>query len=110
MNIFNVAPGDRSHIPETSARAYNILLQEVTRLKQVQPVSENCALWTGWRFNQAQWILQGRLADDTERRLNMLFDALNCGTLSDLVVDQLNDLTEGDFFSTKLLRLPLTST
>ena len=39
-NIFNVAPGDRSYIPKTSARAYNILLQEVTRSKQAQLVSE----------------------------------------------------------------------
>ena len=27
----------------------------------------------------------------------MLFDALNCGTLSDLVMDQLNNLIEGRF-------------
>jgi len=36
---------------------------------------------------------QKRLADDLDRRINSLFDALNCETLSDPVVDQLLDLT-----------------
>ena len=37
------------------------------------------------------------MVDDTERRLNALFDALNCDTLSSSVVNQLNELTEGTF-------------
>lgn len=32
--------------------------------------------------------------EDTERRLNMLFDALNCETLSPPVLEQLHALTE----------------
>lgn len=32
---------------------------------------------------------QRRMADDLERRINSLFDALNCETLSKPVVDQL---------------------
>ncbi|TDL22025.1 hypothetical protein BD410DRAFT_276586 [Rickenella mellea] len=69
-------PGDRSHIPENSQRAYGILAQELIRLKQTTPPQ------------------QKRMVDDTERRLNALFDALNCETLSPSVVDQLIELTE----------------
>lgn len=35
------------------------------------------------------------MVDDTERRLNALFDSLNCETLSPPVLDQLNSLTDG---------------
>jgi protein transport protein SEC31 len=44
------------------------------------------------QFTQPQ---QKRLADDLERRINPLFDALNCETLSQSVVDQLLVLTRG---------------
>lgn len=37
------------------------------------------------------------MVDDTERRLNALFDALNCETLSKPVVEQLVTLTNGTF-------------
>ena len=42
-------------------------------------------------------VYQGnqRLVDDLERRINPLFDALNCDSLSKPVVDQLLVLTEG---------------
>jgi protein transport protein SEC31 len=39
---------------------------------------------------------QRRLVDDLERRINPLFDALNCETLSKPVVDRLLTLTKGD--------------
>ncbi len=38
---------------------------------------------------------QRRLVDDLERRINPLFDALNCETLSASVVGQLGELTKG---------------
>jgi protein transport protein SEC31 len=38
---------------------------------------------------------QKRLVDDLERRINPLFDALNCETVSRPVVDQLIVLTRG---------------
>ncbi|KAH8116058.1 WD40 repeat-like protein [Phellopilus nigrolimitatus] len=69
-------PGDRSHISNDSKRAYEILLQALGHLKQVSPPQ------------------QKRMVDDTERRLNSLFDALNCEALSEFVVKQLNALTE----------------
>jgi len=37
---------------------------------------------------------QKRMADDTERRLNVLFDALNAGSISRIVVDQLSGLVQ----------------
>ena len=39
------------------------------------------------------------MVDDTERRLNALFDALNCETLSKPVVEQLVTLTNGALLS-----------
>ena len=36
------------------------------------------------------------MADDTERRLNVLFDALNTGSISRTVVDQLNALVQSE--------------
>ncbi|KAG6331883.1 hypothetical protein ID866_7205 [Astraeus odoratus] len=67
--------GDRSHIPESALPIYNILSQHILRLKQATPPQ------------------QKRMVDDLERRINALFDALNCETLSKPVVDQLLELT-----------------
>lgn len=39
---------------------------------------------------------QKRLVDDLERRINPLFDALNCETLAKPVLDQLLVLTRGE--------------
>ncbi|XP_006463619.1 hypothetical protein AGABI2DRAFT_225478 [Agaricus bisporus var. bisporus H97] len=69
-------PGDRSHIPEKAQPAYQTLNEHLQRLKQSTPPQ------------------QKRLADDVERRVNSLFDALNCETLSEPVVDQLVVLTK----------------
>ncbi|KAI5994826.1 hypothetical protein EDD15DRAFT_2259342 [Pisolithus albus] len=67
---------DRSHIPESSMRIYSILSEQLQRVKQTIPAQ------------------QRRMADDLERRINSLFDALNCDTLSKSVLDQLNELTK----------------
>ncbi|KAG1814997.1 uncharacterized protein BJ212DRAFT_1481536 [Suillus subaureus] len=64
-------PGDRAHIPESALPIFNIINEQLTRMKQT---------------TQPQ---QRRMADDLERRINSLFDALNCETLSKPVVDQL---------------------
>ncbi|KAI6004420.1 hypothetical protein F5J12DRAFT_836728 [Pisolithus orientalis] len=68
--------GDRSHIPESSMQIYAILSEQLQRVKQTIPSH------------------QRRMADDLERRINSLFDALNCDTLSKSVIDQLNELTK----------------
>ncbi|KZT18925.1 hypothetical protein NEOLEDRAFT_1183832 [Neolentinus lepideus HHB14362 ss-1] len=73
----NYPPGDRSHIPDSAKPIYNVLSEQLTAMKQTIPPQ------------------QKRLADDLDRRINSLFDALNCETLSDPVVDQLLDLTNG---------------
>ncbi|TFK49239.1 hypothetical protein OE88DRAFT_1662672 [Heliocybe sulcata] len=68
-------PGDRSHIPDSARPIFNVLSQQLTTMKQTMPPQ------------------QKRVADDLDRRINSLFDALNCETLSKPVVDQLLDLT-----------------
>ncbi|KAJ3833480.1 hypothetical protein F5878DRAFT_728797 [Lentinula raphanica] len=68
-------PGDRSHIPEHARSAFEVISKELERLKGSVPPS------------------QKRQIDDLERRINPLFDALNCETLSKPVVDQLLVLT-----------------
>lgn len=56
-------PGDRSHIPENQRPIQHALQREVARLKQTAPPA------------------QKRMVDDTERRINLLLDHLNCGTI-----------------------------
>jgi hypothetical protein len=44
------------------------------------------------------------MADDSERRLNSLFDALNCGTVQPEVVKQVQDITAGKSFLSSACR------
>ncbi|KAJ7237469.1 hypothetical protein B0H12DRAFT_1138908 [Mycena haematopus] len=67
--------GDRSHIPEASQPIYALISQQLAQMRQTSPPQ------------------QKRLVDDLERRINPLFDALNCETLSPSVVEQLLVLT-----------------
>ncbi|KAF7340251.1 Nucleoporin-interacting protein [Mycena venus] len=69
------APGDRSHIPEASQPIFALISQQLAQMRQTTPPQ------------------QKRLVDDLERRINPLFDALNCETLSQPVVEQLLVLT-----------------
>lgn len=69
-------PGDRTHIPDSLRPIYGVVSQQLNQLKQTTPAS------------------QRRLIDDLERRINPLFDALNCETLSTAVVGQLGELTK----------------
>ncbi|KAL7283927.1 hypothetical protein ACG7TL_001199 [Trametes sanguinea] len=64
-------PGDRSHIPDELRPVFQIISGQLEHLKQVTPPQ------------------QKRLVDDLERRINPLFDALNCETLSKPVCEQL---------------------
>ncbi|TFK70699.1 hypothetical protein BDN72DRAFT_794932 [Pluteus cervinus] len=68
-------PGDRSHIPDNLRPAFNVISERLDHLRQSIPPH------------------QKRLVDDLERRINPLFDALNCETLSPPVADQLLVLT-----------------
>ncbi|PCH44664.1 hypothetical protein WOLCODRAFT_26929 [Wolfiporia cocos MD-104 SS10] len=68
-------PGDRSHIPEEMRPVYTVISGELERLKGTTPPQ------------------QRRLVDDLERRINPLFDALNCETLSRPVCEKLLVLT-----------------
>ncbi|KAG9056927.1 protein transport protein S31 [Serendipita sp. 407] len=61
-------PGDRSHIPDSVKGVYELLLAELDNFKKITPK---------------------RTGDDIDRRMNVLFDSLNCATLSVPVVQQL---------------------
>ncbi|KZO91995.1 hypothetical protein CALVIDRAFT_567736 [Calocera viscosa TUFC12733] len=67
-------PGDRSHIPPSLQPIHQLLVRELEQMKATTPPQ------------------QKRVVDDTERRLNNLFDALNCETLSAPVLQQLQQL------------------
>ncbi|KAI0052035.1 hypothetical protein FA95DRAFT_1554003 [Auriscalpium vulgare] len=69
-------PGDRSHIPDSLKPIFIVISANVNHLKQTTPPQ------------------QRRLVDDLERRVNPLFDALNCETLSRTVVDALLEMTK----------------
>lgn len=68
--------GDRSHIPLESQPIYQALANEIGRLQQITPPQ------------------QKRFLDDTERRLNVLFDDLNCETIPPAIVAQLGELVK----------------
>ncbi|TBU47884.1 hypothetical protein BD309DRAFT_950771 [Dichomitus squalens] len=68
-------PGDRSHIPDELRPAYQVITSQLEQFKQSIPPQ------------------QKRLGEDLERRINTLFDALNCETLSKPVCEQLLVLT-----------------
>lgn len=72
------APGDRSHIPEAQKPIFGCLSRELARLKSTSPPG------------------QKRMVEDTERRLNILFDALNCGTLDEKLIGGLGQLVGGE--------------
>ncbi|KAK0191818.1 hypothetical protein F5146DRAFT_1037270 [Armillaria mellea] len=74
-----LAPGDRTHIPDNLRPAYEILSAQLSLFE---------AGYTGMIDPT-----QKRQVDDVERRVNPLFDALNCETLSKPVADQLLVLT-----------------
>ncbi|KEP48003.1 protein transporter SEC31 [Rhizoctonia solani 123E] len=69
-------PGDREHIPDSDRIIFEVLSEHLGRLKQNTPPQ------------------QKRMVDDIERRLNVLFDALNCESISRPVVEQLLTLIQ----------------
>ncbi|KAJ7598386.1 hypothetical protein C8J56DRAFT_1157604 [Mycena floridula] len=69
-------PGDRSHIPEKALPAFSLISEQLNQIKQTTPPN------------------QKRVVEDLQRRIDPLFDALNCETLSEGVVDQLLVLTQ----------------
>ncbi|KAI7957468.1 hypothetical protein MJO28_004563 [Puccinia striiformis f. sp. tritici] len=68
--------GDRTHIPEASKPIYVSLQRLMNQMKQGLPAN------------------QKKLVDDTERRLNVLFDGLNCETVPLSVIDELTDIVK----------------
>ncbi len=100
ISLAIAAPGDRSHIPPHLAPVYEVINGELERVKQTTPVSfaknfndDTSANYVVLQPNQARFL------EDLERRVNPLFDALNCETLSKGVTDKLQQLTGGKFYS-----------
>lgn len=73
------APGDRSHIPDHARPIFDVLSEHLNEMKQVTPPQ------------------QKRLVDDLERRIDSLFDSLNCETLPTSAIEQLLVLVKGEF-------------
>ncbi|CAH7678466.1 hypothetical protein BY996DRAFT_4633921 [Phakopsora pachyrhizi] len=71
-------PGDRSHIPEGSKQIYTSLQHLMNQMRKALSVYPN----------------QRKMVDDTERRLNVLFDALNCEIVPPAVVEELKDIVK----------------
>ncbi|KAG8688113.1 protein transport protein S31, partial [Ceratobasidium sp. 423] len=69
-------PGDREDIPDSDRIIFEVLSEHLGGLKQNTPRQ------------------QKRMVDDIEHRLNVLFDALNCESLSRPVVEQLLTLIQ----------------
>jgi len=67
-------PGDRSHIPQDQRPIFEVLSREFARVRQTTPPA------------------QKRMVDETERKLNALFDALNCGTIAPAAIPLLLQL------------------
>ncbi|KAK0544963.1 protein transport protein S31 [Tilletia horrida] len=69
-------PGDRSHIPEGSKRIYEVLSGTFANVRQTIPPT------------------QKRMVDETERKLNLLFDLLNCDSIEPKAIALLRRLAD----------------
>ncbi|KAE8257789.1 hypothetical protein A4X13_0g2131 [Tilletia indica] len=69
-------PGDRSHIPDSQKMIFEVLSREFGRIRQTTPPA------------------QKRMVDETERKLNILFDGLNCGTIDPKAIPLLLQLAQ----------------
>lgn len=68
--------GDRSHIPDNAKPIVGILSRELMRFKSSAPPPPK------------------KTADDVERRLNLLFDLINCGTVEPKAMPLLHQLCQ----------------
>ena len=73
-DILNVAAGDRSNIPADARPVYEALNSEMQRVKSRAPANFKAQV------------------EDTEKRINLLFDNLNNGAIAPEVVGRLKDL------------------
>ncbi|KAK9717564.1 protein transport protein S31 [Basidiobolus ranarum] len=89
-------PGDRSHIPLAYKPIYVKLNGEFQHVRQIAPAN------------------QKRMLDDVEKRLNLLFDALNIESLPEDIIEQVQALTEAlvkrDFNTAQQIHLDLVTT
>lgn len=69
-------PGDRNHIPDSAKPIVGTLTRELNRFKSIIPPT------------------QKRMSDDADRRINLLFDLINCGTVDAKVMPGLHQLCQ----------------
>lgn len=69
-------PGDRSHIPDSAKPLVGTLSRELNRFKSITPPT------------------QKRMLDDADRRINLLFDLINCGTVDPKLMPNLQQLCQ----------------
>lgn len=90
--------GDRSHLTDSGRPIYEGLNSELQRIKSGSPPAH-----------------LKRIVDDTERRLNILFDDLNNDTVAPATVEKLSEIVQGELASirhelTKQPSMPTTPT
>jgi protein transport protein SEC31 len=110
-----IAQGDRTHIPASSKPIYDILSSELGRVKQAShpvcpspppPFLPSSFLASSEIEDETntQAPIQ-RIVDDTERRLNILFEGLNNETVPKSAIDKMHEIARGESLS---LSLPIT--
>ncbi|CAK9779733.1 hypothetical protein CC85DRAFT_76158 [Cutaneotrichosporon oleaginosum] len=72
-------PGDRSHMGDKEKQVFEALSAEFARIKQVNPNASGTVK---------------KVIEDTERRLNILYDELNNDRIPDHTVDRISQITQ----------------
>ncbi|CAG8755915.1 9088_t:CDS:2, partial [Gigaspora rosea] len=102
-------PGDRTHIPNAQKPIFTILSNELLRARQHCPVS-----WTSYFIHFEFLIHKKKPLDDTEKRLNLLFDALNNDEVSpdviELLLNLIRDLESRNFHNAINIQVQLMAT
>jgi protein transport protein SEC31 len=96
-----VAVGDRTHIPQSSKPIYDILSSELARVKQAPHPVSSVFFFFSTQDSKMELMCQApiqKIVDDTERRLNILFDGLNNDSVPKVAIDKLHEITRGTSF------------
>ena len=94
----NLASGDRSHIPERTREVFEIIEAELRKV----PVSYLLLLLED--VSLTSFSLQPPQHRELEKRLNLLFDGLNCETLTPATEDGLRAISQGLYCTGSMLR------
>lgn len=93
---FLAAPGDRSHIAPQFEPIVDILTQELGRLRQNTPVRACLSLrLPSTAHRHPAQPQQTKIVNDTEKRLNILFDLLNNELLTEASAKRVLEICQG---------------